>query len=74
MQAIKIIILLYIMSLGGMYYISTRSGGVPPLLPGDIYRVKGPRRIYFPMGSALIITILIYLFFSILKQKFLPTS
>lgn len=73
MQTLKILILLYILSLGAMYYLSTRAGGEPPLLPGDIYKIRGPRKIYFPLGSALILTILLYLFFSLLKQRFLPS-
>ncbi|OGM12422.1 hypothetical protein A2Z22_04585 [Candidatus Woesebacteria bacterium RBG_16_34_12] len=38
------------------------------VMPGDLYKIRAPRRIYIPFGSSLIITIIIFV---ILTSKLL---
>jgi hypothetical protein len=59
MQGIKIFLLLWVVSIGLVYALMKR-GGVPFLLPGDYLIIKASRRIYIPLGTSLILTILLF--------------
>jgi hypothetical protein len=59
MQGIKIFLLLWIVSIGLVYALMRRVG-VPFLLPGDYLIIKASRRIYIPLGTSLIITIVLF--------------
>ena len=64
MGLIQIFFLLYIVSVATMYFLFSR-GGRAPMLPGDFYISKGPKRIYIPVGSSLIITIILFILFKL---------
>ncbi len=70
MEIIKVIALTYVVCFGGMYYVASRYGR-PPVLPGDLYRVnKVGRMIYFPFGSALILTVLMVILLKVLQSRY----
>ena len=66
---IKLFIILYIISVGFMYYIYSRNPNNPPLFPGDIYRARGTKKVYFPLGSSLIIAIILLIIFGLLRRR-----
>ena len=68
MSGVKIFFILWGISIAGMYYMFTRSGG-PLVLPGDIYIKKGDKTIYFPIGSSFFIAIVLYVVLSLLGLK-----
>ncbi len=70
MALIKSLILFYIISLGAMYYLYYKNPGDPPLLPGDIYKIKANRRYYFPLASSLLLTAILYFVFRFIKNRF----
>lgn len=35
--------------------------GIPVLLPGDFLIIKASRKIYIPLGTSLILTIILYI-------------
>lgn len=57
-QGIKIFLLLWVVSIGLVYALMRR--GVPFLLPGDYLIIKASRRIYIPMGTSLIVTVVLF--------------
>lgn len=59
-EAIKTFFILLTMSIGAMYYLSWRTGD-KAIIPGDIYIKKAGREYYFPLGSSLLLTIVLYL-------------
>lgn len=62
-EYVKVFLLLYVISIGGMFYVSTRLSG-PVVLPGDIYFIRGSRKFYFPLGSSLILAIILFILFN----------
>lgn len=60
MESIKIFLLLWIVSIGLIYALMKKSG-VPFLLPGDYLIIKASRRIYIPLGTSLIVTIVLFI-------------
>jgi hypothetical protein len=68
MPGFKVFLLLYIISIAVMYFLFSR-GGNPPVLPGDLYIVKGSKRIYIPFGGSLILTIILYVIFTLIRGK-----
>lgn len=66
---VKIFGLLYVISIGIMYYLSKRAKQ-PMIIPGDIYKTKGGRITYFPSGGALLVAIALYLIINIIAKKF----
>lgn len=64
MPGLRVFFLLYVVSIAVMYFLFSR-GGNPPLLPGDFYIKKVGRSIYIPIGSSLILTIILYILFSL---------
>jgi hypothetical protein len=65
-QQIKVFLLLYVVIVGLLYYLHFR-GKAFPGIPGDLYLKWGPRRIYFPGLSALLITIVLFAITRLLK-------
>lgn len=57
---IKVIFLIYVISVAAAYFLFYTKGG-KFMLPGDLYIVKAPRRIYIPFGTALLFSIIIYI-------------
>ena len=62
---LKIIVLLYFVCVAAMYFVFYASKK-RILIPGDLYKVKPPRVIYYPSGSALLLMIIIVV---IIKTK-----
>ena len=72
MTGLQIFLLLYLVVVSLLYVYATKGGGeVPWLLPGDFYIHKGTKRIYIPLGSSLIITIILFLILNGLRNKIL---
>lgn len=69
-QGVKIFILLYIISLGIMYYLYSKDPSDPPLMPGDVYKIRAGRRYYFPLSSSLVVTAILYFLIKFLKTRF----
>jgi len=70
METIKIIVLLYFVSFGGMYYVASRYGR-PPIFPGDLYRVnKAGKMTYFPFGGSFALTLIFFVILKLLSSKF----
>lgn len=57
----KIFLILWAISAAVMYFISSKPGGNPMVLPGDIYTRKGVNKIYIPLGSSLYLAIILYI-------------
>ena len=68
MGGFELFLLIYIVIIGLLYMFASK-GGVPWMLPGDIYIAKGTRNIYIPLGTSLIITVLIFLILNHLKPR-----
>ena len=60
MSPLKVFLSIYLLSIAFMYYISFKYR-LPVTIPGDIFIKKGPRTIYFPIASSLLLTILLFL-------------
>jgi len=60
MNALEFFFLLYFIVAAFIYAIQRR-GAIPFTLPGDIYIHIGQKKIYIPLGSSLIITIILFL-------------
>ena len=58
-EGIKIFLLLWVVCIGLVYGLM-KKGGVPFLLPGDYLIMKAGRRIYIPLGTSLILTVLLF--------------
>ena len=70
-EIIKVLGIIYFVSLGFIYAFAAKTG--PPfVLPGDIYIHKAAKRIYIPLGSAAILTVVIYLILRGLMNRFAP--
>lgn len=52
--------LIYFISIGIVYYLSSRSSG-PIVIPGDIYIRKAGRTIYVPLASPLLVAAIIFI-------------
>jgi len=63
--------LIYIISIGGMFYLSSKASG-PIVLPGDIYFRRGTKMFYFPLGSSLLLAIVLFLLFKNFVGKVTP--
>ena len=57
----KIFLILWAISAAVMYFISSKPGANPMVLPGDIYTRKGVNKIYIPLGSSLYLAIILYI-------------
>lgn len=66
-QEIKVFLLLLMLAVGIMYFIAARRRG-PLALPGDLLIMKAGRTIYIPIGSSLVIAIILYALLSALKS------
>ncbi len=66
MQAIRVFFLVFFVCVAFMYFVYFKRGKDPLLFPGDIYRIRNERAYYFPLGSALVLTVLLYLFVTII--------
>jgi len=62
LDTIKIFGFLYLMGFGIMYYLSKRNKS-PLIIPGDIYKTNSGRITYVPTGGALLVAIVLYIFF-----------
>lgn len=60
MNAIKAFLMLYVIALALVYSFAGKSAN-PLIVPGDIYIVKAGKRLYIPISSSLIITIILFL-------------
>lgn len=67
MTELRLFFLLYIISVAFIYALQKKAG-VPFLIPGDLYFHKGARKIYIPLGSSLILTIILFL----ILRRFIP--
>jgi Protein of unknown function (DUF2905) len=65
---VKLIGMIYLISVGFVIYISSRASG-PIIIPGDIYVRKAGRTLYIPLASSLVVTIVIFL---ILRKFLVP--
>ena len=68
-DSLKAFVLLYLISIGIMFYISKRTG-TPFIVPGDIYNLKQGRRMYIPTGGAFFLTLALYVLLLNLRTKF----
>lgn len=59
METIKIFGVFYFISFAFMYYLSYKYR-LPVTIPGDVFIKKGPRTIYIPIASALLLAILLF--------------
>lgn len=59
---VKVFLLIYVIAIGGMYYVSSKASG-PVVLPGDIYFRRGTKLVYVPLGGSLILAIVLFLLF-----------
>lgn len=57
---LKVIFLIYVISVAGAYFLFYVKGG-KFMLPGDLYIVRAPRRIYIPFGTSLLFSFIIYI-------------
>ena len=57
-QILKAIALIMGLSVAVSYIIHLFTGG-KWIIPGDLYKVKAPKRIYVPFGSTLLLTIVL---------------
>lgn len=69
LNEIKIFLLLYVISVAFHYYMFNRKKG-SFYLPGDYYKVKGGRRIYYPLGGPVFLTIFLYVLARFLRGLF----
>ncbi|OGM19814.1 hypothetical protein A2686_04050 [Candidatus Woesebacteria bacterium RIFCSPHIGHO2_01_FULL_38_10] len=60
MTSLKFFVLLYLVSLVLIYVLNQKTG-VPLVLPGDIYKVKGTRRIYIPLATSFTLALILFL-------------
>ncbi|QQS38469.1 DUF2905 family protein [Candidatus Woesebacteria bacterium] len=60
LKTLQIMGLLYVLSVGAMYYLSQRTKQ-PMIVPGDIYRRREGRVMYIPTGGALVLMIILYI-------------
>lgn len=60
MKAVQLFVVLFFIVIAFLYALINKVG-VPFLLPGDVYRNYGGRKLYFPLGTGLILTTLIFL-------------
>jgi len=60
----KIFLILWLISIGVMYFMSSKPGN-PLVLPGDIYTRKGVNKIYIPLGSSLYLAIVLFILLKI---------
>jgi len=60
MNLLQLFLTLYLISVAFIYAFQ-RKAGTPFTLPGDIYIHMGTKRIYIPLGSSLIATIILFL-------------
>ncbi|OGM23645.1 hypothetical protein A2865_00160 [Candidatus Woesebacteria bacterium RIFCSPHIGHO2_01_FULL_39_17] len=60
MSALEFFFVLYFICTAFIYAIQRR-GAIPFTLPGDIYIHIGQKRIYIPLGSSLIASIILFL-------------
>lgn len=58
--------LIYVISVGFVYYLSSKTSG-PIVIPGDIYIRKAGRTVYIPLASPLVVAIIIF----VILRKFL---
>ncbi len=59
---IKAFFIIYFISVAFIYGLQSRSVE-PIIVPGDIYVKKGLKGIYIPLGSSLLLTIVLFLIF-----------
>ena len=57
---LRVFILLYFIAFVGMYMLAGKNK-MPITMPGDVYFIRGPRTFYIPIGSALIISLIVIL-------------
>jgi hypothetical protein len=57
-EGIKIFLLLWLVCIGIIY--ALMRNGVPFLLPGDYLIIKASRRIYIPLGTSLVFTVVLF--------------
>lgn len=60
MGAIKTFFILYIIVIAGIYAL-TRGGKTPVVIPGDYYKRMGPRTVYIPLATSLLVTIILFI-------------
>lgn len=58
--------LIYVISVGFIYYLSSKTSG-PIVIPGDVYIRKAGRTVYIPLASPLVVAIVIF----VILRKFL---
>lgn len=68
MGGFELFLLIYIIIIGLLYLYASK-GGIPWTLPGDLLIVKGQRTIYIPLGTSLIITVLLFLILNRIKPR-----
>jgi hypothetical protein len=65
--AIGFFALIYFTVMAFVYALS-RKAGVPLVLPGDVYISNGTNKVYIPLGTTFIITLILFLIF----YRFIP--
>ncbi len=61
LSGFKIFLIFWAISAAIMYFVSSKPGANPMVLPGDIYTRKGVNKIYIPLGSSLYLAIILYI-------------
>jgi hypothetical protein len=69
MMTLRVFILLYVISVAGLYMLSGR-GSSPIIMPGDFYIKKAGRTIYVPLGSSLIVSTILLVVFKVVLPGF----
>lgn len=61
MKGLHVFVLFYVLSVAFIYALNRRFAKPPIVIPGDIYISKAAKKIYIPLGSSLILTIILFL-------------
>lgn len=67
-SSIKLFLTLYFISVAFIYALQSRRFS-PIIVPGDIYIVKGQKRVYIPLGLSFIMTLVIFLILNNIRKR-----
>lgn len=66
-ELLKTIFLFYVVSTAFAYFLYYKSGN-NFIVPGDVFKIVGGRKIYFPIGIPFVLTIVLFLFFRLVSS------
>lgn len=67
-SSIKLFLILYFIAVAFIYALQ-RQSGTPVIIPGDIYIQNGARRIYIPLGSSFVLTLVLFLILNSIRKR-----